>query len=374
MTSRHDEQQEPVTGGRKGQENEALNLADFEIDDILSTPGERLLAEVAEDFGDPASLAAEFDAIALPLLSGADGGAADRVAAASVSAAAQAASGVASGWAPPAALRSVPWSFRHAIRAAAERLAVPLPSRAVLGASATLLLLAVLAPGVYPFLAKRAPVEQAAEQPVPPLQNDPAAGAAPVPQPAPPPSQLTPSADVVQPSPAAAPVSPRSAAPVAVAPSSATPGTSPPTRREQAEAAAARGRETPSPPEQAPRRLSAPRQVETAAAKPAAPPPAAAPAPGREEGAALPPSPRGGSFVVQLSIWSSEAQAQSSFRTLKSKYAVLNGREPLIKRTDDGRRGVSYALQVGPFESSEEAERLCARLKASGGVCAVREN
>ena len=82
MTSRHNEQQETVTGGRKGQQNEALNLADFEIDDILSTCGERLLAEVGEDFGDPASLAAEFDAIALPLLSGAQGGTDDRVAAA----------------------------------------------------------------------------------------------------------------------------------------------------------------------------------------------------------------------------------------------------------------------------------------------------
>jgi SPOR domain len=78
--------------------------------------------------------------------------------------------------------------------------------------------------------------------------------------------------------------------------------------------------------------------------------------------------------VVELSIWSSEAEARSSFRTLRSKYAILSGREPLIKRTDDGRRGISYALRVGPFESSEEAERLCAGLKASGGACAVREN
>jgi cell division protein FtsN len=368
MTSRHNEQQEIVTGGRTEQKNEALNLADFEIDDILSTPAERLLAEVREDFGDSASLAAEFDAIALPLLSGAQGGAADRRAVASASAVAQAASVIAS---RRVASPSVPWSFRHAIRTAAERLAAPLRSRAVLGASATLLLLAVLAPGVYRLLIKPAPVEQVAERPAPPSQYDLPAPPTPMSQPAPPLSQLTPSApaDVVQPSPVAAPVSPSSAAPVAAAPSSATPGTSPLIRREQAEAAAARGREV----AQAPRRLSAPRQVETAAAEPAAPPSAAAPAPGREEGAALPP-PRGSSFVVQLSIWSSEAQAQSSFRTLKSKYAVLNGREPLIKRTDDGRRGISYALQVGPFESSEEAERLCARLKASGGVCAVREN
>jgi hypothetical protein len=355
----------------RDKKNEALNLADFEIDDILSTPCERLLAEVGEDFGDPAFLAAEFDAIALPLLPGAQGGAADRAAAASASAVAQTASGVASWRAPPAASPSVPWSFRHAVHAAAERLAVPLRSRAVLGAVATLLLLAVLAPGVHPLLVKRVRVEQAAERPALPSQNDLPARPA---QPAPPLSQLTTPAPAgaVQSSLAAAPESPPSAIPSAAPPSLATPGTSLVTGREQAEAAAARALQVPSPRAKAPQRISVPPQVVTAAAEPAAPPPAAAPVVGREGGAVLPSPPHDGSFVVQLSIWSSEAQAQSSFRTLKSKYAVLNGREPLIKRSDDVRRGMSYALQVGPFESLEEAERFCARLKASGGTCAVR--
>src|SRR5262245_50711134 len=48
----------------------ALNIADFKIDDILDVPGDQLLAEVAEDFGDPAFLAAQFDSIALPAVSG----------------------------------------------------------------------------------------------------------------------------------------------------------------------------------------------------------------------------------------------------------------------------------------------------------------
>src|SRR5262245_41778922 len=46
--------------------DEALNVADFKIDDILSVPSDQLLGEVAEDFGDPAFLAAQFDSIALP--------------------------------------------------------------------------------------------------------------------------------------------------------------------------------------------------------------------------------------------------------------------------------------------------------------------
>src|SRR5215470_15504244 len=49
--------------------DEALNVADFKIDDILNLPGDQLLAEVADDFGDPAFLADQFDSIALPAAS-----------------------------------------------------------------------------------------------------------------------------------------------------------------------------------------------------------------------------------------------------------------------------------------------------------------
>src|SRR5215831_17052065 len=56
----------------KRESAEALNVADFKIDDMLNVPGDQLLAEVAEDFGDPAFLAAQFDSIALPVLSSHD--------------------------------------------------------------------------------------------------------------------------------------------------------------------------------------------------------------------------------------------------------------------------------------------------------------
>jgi hypothetical protein len=361
MKNGHSKEQETVIAGRKGQKNEALDLADFEVDDILSTPGERLLAEAGEDFGDPTLLAAEFDAIALPLLSGADGAAAARVAAASASGVAQAAAGVASWRASPAASPSVPSSFRHSIRATAERLATPLRSRAVWGAFATLLLLAVLAPAVYPLLVERVPVER----PALPSQNDLRARPAAMLQPAPPLSQpMTPAPGAAQSS-LAAPASPPSAVLSAAKPSSATPENS----LGEAEAIAARGPQLSAPWAQAPQRIFAPRQVATAAAKPAAPTP---PAVGQEEARALPPPLQDGGFVVELSMWSSEALAQSSFRALKSKYAVLRGHEPLIKRTDDGSGGMSYALQFGPFESPEEAERLCASLRDSGKACSVR--
>jgi hypothetical protein len=44
-------------------------LAEFRIENILSASGDQLLAEVAEDHGDPHALAAEFDAIVRPIMS-----------------------------------------------------------------------------------------------------------------------------------------------------------------------------------------------------------------------------------------------------------------------------------------------------------------
>ena len=82
----------------------------------------------------------------------------------------------------------------------------------------------------------------------------------------------------------------------------------------------------------------------------------------------------GSGFVVQLSTSKSEAEAQSTFRALQSKYAVLKGREPVIRRKDQGGRGVSFSLQVGPFESQGDAERLCDQLKAAGGSCSIARN
>jgi hypothetical protein len=60
----------------KQRRDQALNLADFKIDDILSVPGDRLLAEVAEDYERKTHLAEAFDAIASPVLSRHDAAAA----------------------------------------------------------------------------------------------------------------------------------------------------------------------------------------------------------------------------------------------------------------------------------------------------------
>src|SRR5258708_4920064 len=135
--------------------NEALNIADFKIDDILSASGDRLLAEVAEDCGDPETLVAEFDAIAFPVIARHSSSAVKR--------------GDAAATAGRPALDdapwlNTPWSFLS------EWLAASLRPRIALGAFATLLLIAILAPGIYPLLVERS-ADRTAPQQSSPTQN-----------------------------------------------------------------------------------------------------------------------------------------------------------------------------------------------------------
>ncbi len=85
------------------------------------------------------------------------------------------------------------------------------------------------------------------------------------------------------------------------------------------------------------------------------------------------PAPEGG-FVVQLSAQKSEAEAQSTLHAMQSRYSVLNGQRTLVRRKDQGDRGVFYAAQVGPFTSKNEADQLCDSLKTAGGTCFVQRN
>ena len=149
-------------------------------------------------------------------------------------------------------------------------------------------------------------------------------------------------------------------------------------------------------PQAQPRPPSPPRQV--AAAPP--PPQAPLPSPSRQVAAAPPPPPalppldarvgstqvatapepaasraiEAGGFVVQVSSQRSEAEAQTAFRTLQTKYPVLSGRQPLIRRKDLGERGIFFAAQVGPFGVKSEADQICETLKTAGGSCFVQKN
>lgn len=120
-----------------------------------------------------------------------------------------------------------------------------------------------------------------------------------------------------------------------------------------------------------------PRQVAVVPPQPPSPPPqrqaALAPA-----AATLPPDTAApvepGGYVVQLTAQRSEADAQTSFRSLQVKYPVLSGHQPLIRRKDQGERGIFFAAQVGPFGAKSDADQLCEQLKSSGGSCFVQRN
>ena len=81
-----------------------------------------------------------------------------------------------------------------------------------------------------------------------------------------------------------------------------------------------------------------------------------------------------GGYVVQLGAMRSEAEAQTVFRQMQAKYPVLSGRQPLIRRKDQGERGIFFATQVGPFGAKSEADQLCGEVKAAGGSCFTQKN
>jgi cell division protein FtsN len=128
---------------------------------------------------------------------------------------------------------------------------------------------------------------------------------------------------------------------------------------------------------------NAPPPVEAQAAAPpppvrSAPPPAArvAPPPARTAAVASAParaSVATGSFLVQVSSQKSEADAESAYRGIQSKFpSVLGGQPHQVRRADLGAKGVYYRAMVGPFGTREAAVELCVSLKQRGGDCVVQ--
>jgi hypothetical protein len=81
-----------------------------------------------------------------------------------------------------------------------------------------------------------------------------------------------------------------------------------------------------------------------------------------------------GPYAVQVTSQRSEADAQSSYRSLQQQFpSVLGSRQPVIRRADLGERGTYYRAQI-PFASQSEASEFCSSLKAAGGQCVVARN
>jgi hypothetical protein len=80
-----------------------------------------------------------------------------------------------------------------------------------------------------------------------------------------------------------------------------------------------------------------------------------------------------GTWMVQLSAQATEDAALSAFHAAQAKYAALAGYQVVIRKKDQGGRGVFYAAQVGPL-ARDEANGLCSRIKSAGGKCFTLEN
>ena len=86
-------------------------------------------------------------------------------------------------------------------------------------------------------------------------------------------------------------------------------------------------------------------------------------------------APSGGGYSVQVTSQRSEAEAQTSFRELQSKFpGQLGSHHATIHRADLGDKGTYYRALIGPYSSAEGAAAMCSSLKAAGGSCIVQKN
>lgn len=75
--------------------------------------------------------------------------------------------------------------------------------------------------------------------------------------------------------------------------------------------------------------------------------------------------------VVQLGAYSSRGFVSVAWTKLAAKYPALRGYSPGTARFEHS-RGTVYRLSVGGFDSSRQAQQMCAALKTQGAACFVR--
>jgi cell division protein FtsN len=77
-----------------------------------------------------------------------------------------------------------------------------------------------------------------------------------------------------------------------------------------------------------------------------------------------------GVYVLQIGSYKSQADAESAWKSYKSRHAaLLSGYSDNIQQADLGEKGTWYRLRIGGFSDREVANALCDRLKADGGAC-----
>ncbi len=113
----------------------------------------------------------------------------------------------------------------------------------------------------------------------------------------------------------------------------------------------------------------APPVVKPAAPKPVAAVPANPVASAAAKPAAVKPV-AGGSYLLQIGAYKSEAEAMAAWKTYEGKHAaLLSGFSPDVQKADLAEKGVWYRLRIASFSDKDAAMALCDRLKAQNGAC-----
>ena len=82
------------------------------------------------------------------------------------------------------------------------------------------------------------------------------------------------------------------------------------------------------------------------------------------------PAAAGGSYFLQIGAYKSQAEADSAWKTYRSKHGgALSGYAPDVKMVDLGAKGTWYRLRVSSFADKNAAAALCTKLTAEGGAC-----
>lgn len=76
-----------------------------------------------------------------------------------------------------------------------------------------------------------------------------------------------------------------------------------------------------------------------------------------------------GKWAVQMMASSNKDAVEKGYQQLLKQYSII---KDLSYQIDSGSDGLNR-LKVGAFEAKDQAESLCAKIKASGGSCMVKE-
>ena len=231
------------------------------------------------------------------------------------------------------------------------------------------------------------------EQPAPP-DDSADAGPAAAPQ-TPPPAQAETAKPVETPKPVQTAVAPKpvetpkpapvqtAAAPKPAAPAPAKPAAAPATPPKSMAALIQQSNATPAPAKPAPVAKSPPPAMKPAMSSPPAAPSSVATGAPRALGGQQPSGPKvaaatpapaaaaaSGTYVLQIGAYKSQADAESAWKTYKTRHAaLLSGYSDDIRQVELGEKGTWYRLRIGGLSDREVATALCDRLKSDGGAC-----